>query len=161
MRVSPSKLRLDMFRSMGVAVTPLASNELYTAMQTHVVDGAENGLQLILSLHLYEIQKYLSLTNHSWSGYWLFSTTDTWQKLPAKIQEAIARNNGKYALQQRHDSEILLGSVIDKMGRLGMTVNRPPAESFRAKLGPHYARFKEEYGSTAWALLEQHVGKLG
>lgn len=161
LRVPQSKLLIDLFKTLGASPTSITLAEEYTALQTHVADGAENGLQLMLTLHLYEIQKYLSLTNHSWSGYWLFSTTDTWQKFPANVQQAITRNNRKYALLQRHDSEIREASIADRLRRLGLAVNTPPTEPFRARLGPHYARFKSEFGDAAWTLLEQKVGKLG
>jgi len=58
------------FKSMGASVDADSSNELYTPSQTHIVDGQETGLLLIETQRLYEVQRYCSLSNHMWSGYW-------------------------------------------------------------------------------------------
>ena len=69
-RVSPGKIRIDTFASLGASPTPIALSELYTALQTHVVDAQENPLVLINQQKFFEVQKYVSLSEHIWSGYW-------------------------------------------------------------------------------------------
>ena len=62
--------QIDTLRSLGVSVASISSNELYTALQTHLIDGQENSYSIIESYRLYEVQKYLSVTNSSWGGSW-------------------------------------------------------------------------------------------
>jgi tripartite ATP-independent transporter DctP family solute receptor len=162
LRVSPGKLRLDSFRSMGVAVTPIPPNELYTALQTHLVDGQETGVLLIETLRLYEVQRYCSLSHHMWSGYWNLVNLDKWNSLPPKFQESLRRNMNLAALKERRDTELLTGATIDKLRRQGMAINKVDVESLKAKLSAagYYPRWKKEFGDEAWAALEKYAGKL-
>jgi len=162
-RVSPGKLRVDTFRTLGVAVTPIPPNEVYTALQTHIVDGVETALLFIETARWYEVQKYCSLTNHMWSGYWALANMDSWKSLPAKYQQIVARHLDAAALLQRRDNEILNRSIEDKLSRQGLTFNTTSPASFKAKLvsGGYYGRWKNEYGDKAWAALERYTGKLG
>ncbi|HEY1608912.1 MAG TPA: TRAP transporter substrate-binding protein, partial [Paraburkholderia sp.] len=70
-RVPPSPISLSIFQSLGASPTTINAAELYTALQTHVVDGQENPLGNIETMKLDQVQKYCSLTNHMWVGYWL------------------------------------------------------------------------------------------
>jgi len=162
LRVSPGKLRVDSFRSMGAAVTPIPPNELYTALQTHLVDGQETGILLIEAQRFYEVQRYCSLSNHMWSGYWNLLNLDKWNSLPPKLQEILRRNMNLSALKERRDTELLTGATIDKLRRQGMAINKVDVESFKAKLSAagYYPRWKKEFGDDAWAALEKYAGKL-
>ena len=90
-RVSPGKIRIDTFQSLGASPTPIALSELYTALQTHVVDAQENPLVLINQQKFFEVQKYVSLSEHIWSGYWTLFSPDVWAKLGPGIQAIITR----------------------------------------------------------------------
>ena len=70
-RIPPSQLGVSMFRALGASPATLNFAEAYTALQTHVVDGQENPLSIIDTAKFYEVQKYVSITNHMWDGYWL------------------------------------------------------------------------------------------
>jgi len=65
---------LVLFRHLGAAPTSMNFSEVYSALQTGVVDGQENPLVLIDTAKLYEVQKYCSLTNHIWAGFHVAST---------------------------------------------------------------------------------------
>ena len=60
---------ISLFRHLGASPTAINFNEVYSALQTGIVDGQENPLVLIDTAKLYEVQKYCSLTNHVWSGF--------------------------------------------------------------------------------------------
>ncbi len=162
LRVSPGKLRVDSFRSMGAAVTPIPPNELYTALQTHLVDGQETGILLIATQRLQEVQRYCSLSNHMWSGYWNLVNMDKWNSLGAKFQEIVRRNMNVAALKERRDIDLQTGAMIDKLKRQGMKFNAVDVASFKAKLNAagYYPRWKKEFGDEAWAALEKYAGKL-
>jgi TRAP-type C4-dicarboxylate transport system substrate-binding protein len=97
-----------------------------------------------------------------WSAYWLLGNPDAWKALPPDVQAVVTRNAAKYALLQRRDTMLLNASLADKLARRGMTVNIADTAGFRAKLREtkFYERWKAEFGSTAWDLLEAHSGKL-
>ncbi len=73
MRTPASKEALGLFKSLGAAPTPMNFSELYTALQTRVVDGQENPLANIEFGRFYEVQKYLTMSAHMWGGYWLLA----------------------------------------------------------------------------------------
>jgi TRAP-type C4-dicarboxylate transport system substrate-binding protein len=63
-RTPPGRLSIDLFRAFGASPVPINFSELYTSLQTHVVDGEENSLNSIYQGRFFEVQKYLSLTAH-------------------------------------------------------------------------------------------------
>jgi tripartite ATP-independent transporter DctP family solute receptor len=161
-RVSPGKIRIDTFQSLGASPTPISLSELYTALQTHVVDAQENPLLLIEQQKFYEVQKYVSLSEHIWSGYWTLVNQDVWNRMPKDVQTIVATEMNAAALAARHDNEILNRSVRDKLTRRGMVFNDVDKESFKKKLSDakYYDRWKGEFGATAWAALERYANRL-
>jgi TRAP-type transport system periplasmic protein len=161
LRTPASNIWVDLFKTLGASPTPLNYSEVYTSLQTHIIDGTELPLVTIEVGKLFEVQKYLSMTDHMWSAFWFLANQDAWKALPADIQGIVQRNAAKYAILQRRDMALLAVSLSDKLQRQGMVMNKTDVASFRAKLGPYYARWKEQLGPTAWTLLEDAVGKLG
>ena len=159
-RTPPSAVFVDLFKTLGASPTPIDIGELYVALQTHVVDAQETPLSSIETLRYYEVQKYLSVTNHIWTGNWLAANGDAWNALPPDIQAVVNRNAAKYTLLERRDMTLLNVALADKLQRQGLTFNTADVTSMRSRLGPFYAHWKAEFGSTAWGLLENAVGKL-
>jgi tripartite ATP-independent transporter DctP family solute receptor len=162
-RVSPGKIRVDTFQSLGAAPTPISLSELYTALQTHVIDAQENPLLLIDQQKFYEVQKYVSMSEHIWSGYWTLFNPDVWKKLGKSYQDIISRELGAAAILARNDNVNLNRSVRDKLIRRGMLFNDVDKNSFKQKLiaANYYQRWKAEFGPTAWTALEKYANKLG
>ncbi len=161
-RTPPGRLWVDLFKSLGAAPTPITFSEVYLALQNHTVDGQENPYAIIETGRLFEVQKYLSVTNHMWSAFWMLANGDAWKVLPADIQAIVERNAAKYAIMQRRDTALLNASLQDKIRRQGLAVNQADTSTFRAKLREtkFYERWKAEFGTGAWDLLETHSGKL-
>lgn len=159
-RTPASKIALDLFRTLGAAPTPMSFNELYTSLQTHVVDGQESPYLTIESFRIYEVQKYLSVTNHMWTGYWTIANSDAWKALPRDVQAVVVRNMAKYVKLQRNDVLTLNQSLSEKLRGRGLALNVVDTKEMRGRLRPYYARWKGEFGDTAWGLLEAQVGKL-
>jgi len=163
-RTPNSRMALDVFKSLGASPTPLNFSELYTALQTKVVDGQENPLANIEFARFYEVQKNLSLSSHMWGGYWLLAENEWWSKLPRDLADIVTRNAATIADRQRKDVMRLNDTLIGKLQTQGMNVNRLSAAdraTMRAKLPDFYKRWKGEFGETAWSLLESYTGKLG
>jgi len=162
-RVSPGKIRIDTFQSLGASPTPIALSELYTSLQTHVVDAQENPLILINQQKFFEVQKYVSLSEHIWSGYWSLVNQDVWNKMGPGIQAIVSKEFGTATLAARNDMTNLNSAVQDQLTRLGMKFNPVDKPSFKQKLtdAKYYDRWKTEFGAPAWTALEKYANKLG
>lgn len=160
-RTPEGRLYLDLFKSLGAAPTPINFSELYPALQTHVVDGQENPLLNIEFGRFYEVQKYLSMSAHMWSGYWLMANGDVWKGLPPDVQAIVAKNARVTAQKQRAAVIANNNSLAGKLKSQGMLINEVDRDGLRAKLGAFYGRWKNEFGDQAWGLLEEYSGKLG
>ncbi|MDP9105834.1 MAG: TRAP transporter substrate-binding protein [Candidatus Eremiobacteraeota bacterium] len=161
-RTPPGELWVDLFRSLGAAPGPLNFNEVYTALQSRVFDGQENPFAIIDTARLYEVQKYLSITNHMWSAYHFLGNQDAWKALPPDVQSVVERNLAKYALLQRRDTQLRNDSLSEKLSRRGMTINKADTSGFRGKLSSSgfYTKWSGKFGAQAWSLLEKTSGKL-
>jgi TRAP-type transport system periplasmic protein len=161
-RTPAGELWVDLFKSLGAAPAPLNFSELYTALQTRVFDGEENPYAIVDVGRLYEVQKYISVTNHMWSAYHLLGNQDAWKALPPDVQAIVERNLSKYALLQRRDTQERNDSLADKLVRRGMMLNKADTSGMRAKLtsSGFYTKWRDKFGAQAWALLEKTSGKL-
>jgi len=160
-RVPASRMFDDCFKSLGAVPTAINTNRLYDALKTGQVEGQENPLAITDGFKLYEVQRYVSLTSHMWSGYNLLANLASWRRLPADAQAAIQRNAIKYVKLQRANNVALNASLRSALEKRGMIFNRSDTAGFRPPLSEFYRRWKEHFGAKAWAMLEGHVGKLG
>lgn len=162
-RIPPSQLGVSMFKALGAAPASLNFAEVYTALQTHVMDGQENPLSIIDTAKLYEVQKYVSITNHMWDGYWLLCNGRAWKSLPNDIVEIVSRELNRAADEDRKDIAALDSSLKDKLASKGMVFNTTDPAPFRAQLteAGFYAQWQKTFGNEAWAVLEYYVGHLG
>jgi tripartite ATP-independent transporter DctP family solute receptor len=161
-RVPVSPLWTSMFRAFDAAPASINFNEVYSALQTKIVEGQENPLALISTAKLYEVQKYCSLTNHMWDGYWFLANRRAWEALPDDVRAVVAKNINAAAVNARVDTEKLNVTVRQELAAKGLTFNQPDVAPFREKLrsAGFYSEWKGKYGEEAWALLEKSVGKL-
>src|SRR4030081_2648866 len=102
-RVPPGQMMLDTFGAFGAQPVTTPANQIYDALKTGRVDAQENPLVIIQGFRLYELLKYVSLTNHMWSGFNAMAHPATWKALPDDINGVIERNATKYVRQQRQD----------------------------------------------------------
>ena len=161
-RVPISPLWTSMFKALGAAPTGINFAEVYSALQTHIVDGQEQPLVVIDTSKLYEVQKYCSLTNHMWDGYWWLVNRRSWTAIPADLREIVTRHINQGALDERNDVATLNASLQAVLERKGLTFNKVDPASFVAQLkkAGFYNEWKGKYGDEAWGLLEQATGRL-
>jgi tripartite ATP-independent transporter DctP family solute receptor len=161
-RVPVSPLWTSMFKALDAAPASINFSEVYSALQTKVVEGQENPLALISTAKLYEVQKYCSLTNHMWDGFWFLANRRAWERLPEDLRVIVAKNINAAALKQREDTAKLNASVREDLTGKGLIFNQPAVAPFRDKLrkAGFYAEWKGKYGDQAWSLLEKAVGSL-
>lgn len=163
LRVPPAPPLTSLFRALDAAPTPINFNEVYTALQTKLVEGQENPLAIIATTRLYEVQKTCSLTAHVWDGYWVLGNKRAFSKLPADLQTAITRELDKSAIDERADIAKLSDTLKADLKTKGITFVDVQPEDFRKALAStnFYAEWKQKYGPTAWGHLENVSGKLG
>ena len=161
-RIPPSQLGVSMFDGLGASPVTLNFAEAYTALQTHVVDGQENPLSIIDTAKFYEVQKFVSLTNHMWDGYWMLCHGRSWRGLPDDIRAVLTRELGRAADEDRADIAALDASLQTKLEAKGMAFNTPDQAPFRAVLqkAGFYAQWRKTFGEEAWTALEGYVGAL-
>jgi TRAP-type transport system periplasmic protein len=158
--VAPTLIAL--FKSLGASPTALNFGEVYSALQTGVVDGQENPLQLIDEAKFYEVQKYVSMTRHSWICIYSGFNLAAWKKLPPDIQDIIGDHLTKAAISERADWVNLDQTEMKTLQDRGMIFNTPEVEPFRAlaRKNGFYVDMKKKMGDEAWTLLEKYSGKL-
>jgi len=162
-RVPISPLWTSMFKAFGAAPTGINFSEVYSALQTKVVEGQENPLAIIEIAKLYEVQKYLSMTGHMWDGQWILANGKRWNSTPADVQALITKHVTDAVIKQREDIRQLNLSLETTLKGKGMVLNTPDGKSFRdvlAKAG-FYAEWRGKFGDEAMAKLEKYSGKLG
>ncbi|MGT2460330.1 TRAP transporter substrate-binding protein (plasmid) [Cupriavidus basilensis] len=161
-RVPVSPMWTSLFKAFDAAPTSINASEMYTALQTKVVDAQENPVSVISLFKLNEVQKFCSLTNHMWDGFWCLANRQAWERLPANIREIAAKHLNAAAIAQRADMATLNVSLQREIAAKGMVFNTPRTDPFREKLrkAGYYAEWKNKFGAEAWAVLERSTGRL-
>jgi tripartite ATP-independent transporter DctP family solute receptor len=162
-RVPVVPLWVSMFSALGAAPVSIPLSEAYSALQTKVADGQENPLALIDTAKFYEVQKYCSLTNHAWDGFWLLASGRVWKTVPADAQQIMAKHFSEAARKQRED---ISASNVDLQKTLegkGLTFNSVDAAAFQEVLRGNgfYKQAKDKFGPEAWGLLQQYAASIG
>jgi len=162
LRVPVSPLWTSMFTALGASPASINISETYSALQTRIVDGQENPLAVIETAKFYEVQKYCSMTNHMWDGYWFLANRRAWDKLPPAAQEAVARELNKSAMDERADVAALNAGLRGKLQASGLAFNDLDPAPFRdtLKRAGFFRDWQAKYGPEAWGILESQVGSL-
>ncbi|WP_372526747.1 TRAP transporter substrate-binding protein [Piscinibacter sp.] len=161
-RVPVSPIFTSLFKALGASPTSINFNELYTALQTRLVDGQENGFVAIESGKLYEVQKFLSLTNHIWDPFWLLGNRRAFGNLPDNLKEIVRREFDRASMEQRADVERLNASLKEQLAGKGLTFETADRAAFRKALSNagYYKEWRDKFGADNWAALESVVGPL-
>jgi TRAP-type transport system periplasmic protein len=161
-RVPVAALLTSLFSGLGALPSSISYSELYSALQTHIVEGQENPLAQVSTGKLYEVQKYCALSNHCWSGYWIVANRRALASLPPDLLELVNAQFDAAAIRERADLRELDRSLQADLTAKGMTFNTPDPMPFRAALvkAGFYAQWQKTYGAEAWARLEQYTGPL-
>ncbi|MES5483379.1 TRAP transporter substrate-binding protein [Bradyrhizobium sp. INPA03-11B] len=161
-RVPVTALLTSLFSGLGALPSSISYSELYSALQTHIVEGQENPLAQVSTGKLYEVQKYCALSNHCWSGYWILGNRRAMAGLPPDLLEIINAAFDAAAVKERSDLVEMDRSLQAELTEKGMTFNKPDPVQFRAALvkAGFYTQWQKTYGADAWAALEKYTGKL-
>ena len=144
LRVPEGKWRVKMFQTYGANPSPMKFSELFTALQTGVMDGEENPLTQIYSAKLQEVQKYLSLSGHVYTPAYLTVGTTHWKTLPAdvrKVLEDTAKDTQAFVYQTAAKDE---EDLLAKLKQAGMQVNDVDKDAFVKASTSIYDEFSKE-----------------
>jgi tripartite ATP-independent transporter DctP family solute receptor len=161
-RVPPAPILTSLFSALGAGPTPINFSELYSALQTKIVEGQENPLAIIATTRLYEVQKYCSTTSHVWDGYWILGNRRAWQNLPEDLRQVATREFDKSAMEEREDIAKLSQSLRQDLTAKGVQFNDVDRAAFREVLrkSSFYKDWRGKFGDEAWKLLEGTSGSL-
>ena len=144
LRVPEGKWRVKMFQAYGANPSPMKFSEVFTALQTGVMDGQENPFTQIYSAKFQEVQKFLSLTGHVYTPAYATVGAKKWASLPADVRktlEDVAKDTQNFVYQAAAKAE---DDLLQKLKSGGMQVNTPNKDSFITASKPVYEEFAKE-----------------
>lgn len=147
MRVPESPVSVATFKALGTNPTPMAYGQLYTALQSKVVDGQENPLTNIYASKLYEVQKYLTLSNHQYSALPLVMNKKKWDSFSPDIQKAIQEAANEARDFHRQSVQQQAKDLVAKLKEKGMIINTPDQVPFRSATKDVNKQFVDKVGS--------------
>ena len=161
-RVPVSPLWTSMFKAFDASPASINFSEVYSALQTKIVEGQENPLSIIEIAKLYEVQKYCSMTSHMWDGQWILANQRKWKSLPDDLQALISKHLKTAVIQQRDDMRRLNNGLEAQLKAKGMVFNYPERSLFKDALSKagFYQEWRKKFGEEPMALLEKYTGRL-
>jgi len=159
MRIPAGQIFEDMFRALGAEPITVNSSGIYEALKSGKVDAQENPMGYMNLFKHDDIMKYVSITNHMWSGFNMLAHLPSWKPLPANIKSAIERNVAKYVRRQRQDQQAFNLAARAALSRR-LAINEADSDTFRANLSGVYASWRQKLGAKCWSLLEAASERL-
>ncbi|QBK06212.1 TRAP transporter substrate-binding protein [Hylemonella gracilis] len=163
LRVMQNNVFLDSFKTLGANAVPLPFSELFSALETKTVDGQENPYNTILSSKFYEVQKYLSVTNHVYSP-WIVTVSKKWWDTLSKDEQKILLDAAKKSRDfERTDTRAEAAQALAELRAKGMLINElTPAETdrMRARLTQVNASIATGVGQALWDETQAELKRL-
>ncbi|RZS56924.1 TRAP transporter substrate-binding protein [Sphaerotilus mobilis] len=163
LRVMQNNVYLDSFKLLGANAVPLPFSELFSALETKTVDGQENPYNTILSSKFYEVQKYLSVTNHVYSP-WIVTVSKKWWDGLSKDEQKVLLDAARSARDfERKDTRDEAAKALAELKAKGMQINELPATEsarMREKLASVNTAIAANVGAELWSETQAALGKL-
>ena len=162
LRLPNAAVLIGMFKALGASPAAMDANLVYTSLQTKVVDGLDVPFDFLETNKYYEVVKYASKTNHSWTAYALMANLSKWQALPADVRTVLSKRFDQAAIEEREEVAREDAAILAAMKGHGVIYNEADIGAFReaVKKAGLYQQWREHYGAEVWASLEKAVGKL-
>lgn len=163
LRVMQNNVYLNSFKTLGANAVPMAFSELFSALETNTVDGQENPFNTILSSKFYEVQKYVTVTNHVYAP-WIVLVSKKWWDQLSKDEQKILNDAAKISRDfERKDTRDEAAKAVADLKAKGMQINElPPAEAarMRDKLTRVYATIGADIGMDLWNEAQAELAKI-
>ncbi|MBL0726939.1 TRAP transporter substrate-binding protein [Piscinibacter sp. HJYY11] len=163
LRVMQNTVFLDSFKTLGANAVPLPFSELFSALETKAVDGQENPYNTILSSKFYEVQKYLTVTNHVYSPWIVTVSKKFWDQLSPAEKKVLQDAAVKSRDFERKDTRDEAAKALADLKAKGMQINELPAAEaarMREKLGSINSSIAANVGQDLWNETQAELAKL-
>jgi len=146
-RTMENPVHIQAWKAAGVNPTPMAWGEVYGALQQGVIDGQENPIAVILQMKVYEVQKFLALTQHVYSPAILIMSQKRWNQIPKEDQAIILKAAHEGAVYQRNLGRANEEQMIAELQKNGVTVTRDiDKAAWVAAMKPAFDSFSSQFG---------------
>jgi len=147
-RTREASICIDSINAMGASAAPLATPELYTALQTKVFDGADHDPTVFVAFNYGEVCKFYSLTEHSVEPTILLASKKLLDKLPKEVQDAVKQAGRDSMGYCRQIGPVKLKEALDIMqNKYNVKINKVDKSPFIKIVGPVQAKYKAELGA--------------
>ena len=159
LRVIPNAINVDWVKAVGANPTPLAFPEVYAALEQNAIDGQENPFNVILANKFFEVQKYLTVTNHQYNPQSIIFSKKVWDTLSPADQKVLQDAAGEASKFQRQASRDAAASTLDQLKKAGMQISEfSPAE--QAKLREKFKPVIDKHGAAIAATVAELNAEL-
>jgi C4-dicarboxylate-binding protein DctP len=159
-RTMPAQVIQEQFKSFGAIPTTIAFGELYSALQQKVVDGQENPIVTISAMRFFEVQKYLTLSNHGFIAYVFMMNKPFLDKLPADQRDIVLQAAREAALFQRSLLQEAEAADLEQFKKAGIEISTlTPGEraEFEKASKPVYDWYASKFGTAMLDRVRQEV----
>lgn len=161
-RINSSKVNQAIIRSVGALPQTMAFSEVYQALQTGVVDGADGNLPNLYTQKQYEVQKYVTLTHHTYSGYVVVVNKPFWDKLPADVRaqlETAVKESTTYNAKVAEEDEANALAAIKASGKTEIHAPSPAEKALWVKaMAPVQDELAARVGADLVAAIRKETG---
>ena len=127
-RVMGSPLMLDMVKNLGASAITMPMGEVYTSLQTGVIDGQENAPFVVKVWNVHEVQKYFTLDNHTYSSNFLIINEEFFQSLPEDVKKTVLEAGQMTTTIQRRASRLAEEKILASLSSEGLEIYYPTIE---------------------------------
>lgn len=167
LRVIQNAMYIDMFKQLGANPTPMPVTEVYTALETKTVDGQENPLPQIVTMKMQEVQKYLSMTQHSINSEAMLIGRKSWEKLSKDEQAVVIAAANEAKVWKRQQLKSMEAGMLDTVKKAGMQVNEVSlaerqrmAKQLKPVIDRQTERVGEDFGRQFYAEVQKVRGAM-
>jgi tripartite ATP-independent transporter DctP family solute receptor len=163
LRVIPNPVYLETFKALKANPVPMAFGELYTALENKTVDGQENPYSVILSNKFFEVQKFVSATNHTFTQNVIIVSKKFWDRLSPEEQKMLRDSYAETREYQRDQTKMAADKALGELKAKGMQFNEiAPAEYARMQevTKPVAEKFSAEYDAAKVKLFNEELARV-
>lgn len=161
-RVMPSKVIDYQFKLLGAKTLPLPFSEVYSALEMGKAAGCENPLSNFYTKQFYEVQPYLTVSNHGYLGYVVLTSTDFWNSLPPNVKQLLQESLSQVTAWERETAALENTDYLNKIKEANKTyvylLNKKEKEKWQTAVSPVYKKYTPVIGET---LVREALAAIG
>ncbi len=154
---SYSEISAEIIKALGASPTTMSSTEVYMAIKNGTIDGQSSGQTAVLSRKIYEVAKYMTVTNHSYVEFLVAMNENSWKKLSPEQQKIVAECAKETQEEIRKEAKAEDERCLKELAAKGMDVYEIPADQidlWQKATAPVVAKFEQDQGDLGRKLVE-------